>query len=323
MREFELIDALHPRLAARRDDTRLGIGDDAAILMPSPDRELLVTIDTLIGDRHFPGDTTAFDIGYKAVVVNLSDIAAMGGAPAWLTVSLAAPTLDRGWVDAFVDGLQAACAAYPGPEPIDIVGGDTTRADQLTITVTAIGHVASGQAIRRSGARAGDLVAVTGTLGDAAAGLARWPQREPGAPETDALIRRLVRPDLRDGRALIGRATAALDVSDGFLADLGHILAASNVGARVAVDDLPAAHALAAAAPDLATFRHWQATGGDDYELCLTAPAAQIGPLRDALGCALTVVGEITAKPGLTCLDRHGQCLTADVFRHTGWDHFA
>ncbi|ROO25595.1 thiamine monophosphate kinase [Salinisphaera japonica YTM-1] len=323
MREFELIDALRTCLAARRDDTRLGIGDDAGILAPLPHSELLVTTDTLIRDRHFPGDTSVFDIGYKAVAVNLSDIAAMGGAPAWLTVSLAAPALDRAWADAFVDGLQAACAAYPGPDPIDIVGGDTTRADQLMVTVTAIGHVPSGQAIRRSGARVGDLIAVTGTLGDAAAGLVRWPQREPGASETDPLIRRLVRPDLRDGRALIGRATAALDVSDGFLADLGHILTASNVGARLAVDDLPAAHALAAAAPDLTTFRRWQATGGDDYELCLTAPADQIGPLRDALDCALTVVGEITAEPGLTCLDRHGQCLTADVFSQAGWDHFA
>lgn len=322
MREFELVDHLRRRLKTTRADTRLGIGDDGAVLAPPAGTELAVTTDTLIAGRHFPVDATAFDIGYKAAAVNLSDIAAMGAAPAWLTVALAAPTLDAAWCGAFVDGLLTACSACPGEQPIDIVGGDTTRAECLMISVTAIGQVPAGRAVRRSGARIGDVILVTGTLGDAAAGLDLWARRHAHDATIDALVARLNRPPLRRGSALAGRAHAAVDISDGFLADLGHILAASGVGARVDIDLLPAADALADVAPDAATFRRWQAAGGDDYELCITAAPDQVDALRDALGCALTVVGEIVAEPGLVCLDRLGRTVAPDTLGPPGWDHF-
>lgn len=323
MREFELIDLLTSRLAPRRDDTERGIGDDAAVLKPTPGRRLAVTTDTLIAGRHFPHDTDPADIGYKAIAVNLSDLAAMGADPAWLTVSLAAPTLARSWCEALIEGMQAACCDGSTALPIDIVGGDTTRADTLTLGVTAIGQVDAGGAITRGGARVGDWIAVTGTLGDAAAGLRLWPARHAAGIHEQALIDRLTRPTLRNGAALAGRVHAALDVSDGLLADVEHIARASRLGAQIALNALPCSEHLAAVVPDVDDRQRLQATGGDDYELCMTFAPGQYDALARALDCPLCVIGEIVASQGVTLIDAQGQAQAAADYGIRGWDHFA
>lgn len=315
MREFALIDRLAARLAAHRADTRLGIGDDAALIAPSAGEELAITTDTLIAGRHFPDDTPAFDIGYKAVAVNLSDLAAMGADPAWLTIALAAPTLEADWCDAFLDGAIAAI----GQAQVDIVGGDTTRG-ALSITVTAIGRVPAGQALRRDGAYEGDLVAVTGTLGDAAYGLDCWPARARANPDQAFCIARLARPQWRAGAALRGLAHAAIDISDGLGADLGHVLKASGVGATIDIDALPASAALLNEC-DRARRRSLQWAGGDDYELCITLAETDLAGAQAALGCSLTPIGRIDAEPGLRVVDDNGEALS--LAGAAGWDHFS
>jgi len=320
VREFELIKQLTHRLAPTRADTLLGIGDDAALLALPAGQALVVTTDTLVSGRHFPVDTSAFDIGYKSVAVNLSDLAAMAATPAWLTLALAAPTLDSTWCTQLLDGALAAI----GTSGVDIVGGDTTRSECLTITVTAMGYCPIEQAVRRDSARAGDVIAVTGTLGDAAAGLAEWGH---GASDMTAhaayLIDRLCRPSWRNGLAMRGQAHAACDISDGLCADLGHILAASTVGARLYMDALPTSNALLAYQPDADARQRLQLTGGDDYELCMTLPPAAVASVADALGCPLTIIGEIVAEPGLSLVDAQGAEYAAQTYGIGGWDHFA
>lgn len=321
MREFELVTTLGQRLAARRSDTLLGIGDDAALVAPRPGWELAVTTDTLVVGRHFPYDTPAVDIGFKTVAVNLSDLAAMGAEPAWLTLSLSAPSLDASWCDALIDGAQAAI----GSQAIDIIGGDTTGSDQLMLSVTAIGQVPAGQALKRSAARPGDLIAVTGSLGDAAAGLAFWPQRATADELMQYLIERLRRPTVRRGTALRGFVHAAIDLSDGLLADIEHICQASGVGATIELDCLPCSDALAMHGPQgLLSRCRLQAAGGDDYELCVTLDPGSVTAAEAALGCRLTVIGRIDAEPGRRLLDAAGQPVAfTDLGVPAGWDHFA
>ncbi len=318
MQEFALVQRLRDRLAARRPDTRIGIGDDCAVIAPEPGVELAVTTDTLIAGRHFPLDTPAFDIGYKAIAVNLSDLGAMGAAPSWLTIALAAPALDEQWCDAFIDGAESAI----GRADVDIIGGDTTRGD-LSITITAIGTLAAGSAIRRTGARVGDIIAVTGTLGDAAQGLALWPERATLDAQARTLCDRLSRPQWRAGACVCGLARAGIDISDGLAADLAHILKASTVGARVDVDALPASAALHDALPDAAARQRLQLTGGDDYELCLVIDPADVDQARNALDCALTPIGVIEAEPGLRLVDRLGHAVDILQGAPSGWDHFS
>jgi thiamine-monophosphate kinase len=318
VREFDLIALLRQRLAANRTDTRLGIGDDAALVAPVAGVELAVTTDTLIAGRHFPKDTPAVDAGFKSVAVNLSDLAAMGAEPAWLTVALATPALDADWCRGFVEGLLAATCGLN----VDFVGGDTTKSEVLTVSITAMGTVPCGQALRRDGARVGDLIAVTGTLGDAAAGLALWPQRAATAPLEQPLIARLTRPTARQGGALRGLVNAAIDISDGLLADLGHILHASNAGATVNVDALPCSEALASYATDQDTRRRLQATGGDDYELCVTLAPQSLAAAQQMLDCPLRPIGHVEPEPGLRLVDANRQPLQTESLGRAGWDHF-
>ena len=289
--EFELIDRIRHR-AAGRDDVVLGIGDDAALLLPPPGMLLAVATDTLNVDVHFPGETAAADIGWKALAVNLSDLAAMGARPAWATLSLSLPHADVAWVDAFLDGFLELAARHG----VALVGGDTTRGP-LSVCVTVHGFVAPEAALRRGGARAGDDVWVTGSLGDAAAALVQW--RAGGA--ADAPLRaRLDRPVPRidAGLALAaGIANAAIDISDGLLADLGHVCDASGVGAEIDLAALPASAALQSRF-DPEARRAVQATGGDDYELCFTAPPAQRDAIAALAACCatpMTRVGRIVA----------------------------
>jgi len=275
MSEFDLIARIRAR-AQTRADVRLGIGDDAAILQAPPDRRLVVAMDTLNAGVHFPEGTAPADIGWKALAVNLSDLAAMGAEPAWCTLSLSLPESDAGWLDGFLDGFLGLAARFG----VALVGGDTTRGP-LSVCVTAHGFVEPRAALRRSAAQAGDDVWVTGTLGDAAAALRQW---QAGGARDAALRARLDRPTPRiaAGRALLGIAHACIDVSDGLLADLGHICETSGVCAEIGIDALPASAALRAAFAGDA-LRLAQAAGGDDYELCFTAPAVARAAVEEAL----------------------------------------
>jgi len=243
MTEFTLIERIRAR-AATRPDVLLGIGDDAALLAVPAGQALVVTTDTLIAGVHFPAETAPADIGWKALAVNLSDLAAMAATPAWCTLALTLPDADGDWVDAFLDGFLELAEQHG----VALVGGDTTGGP-LSITVTAQGFVPSDVALRRDGAQAGDDIWVTGTLGDAAGGLAQW-QRQ--GLMSAKLRHRLDRPTPRvaAGLGLRGLAHAAIDVSDGLAADLGHVLAASRLGAEVELGRLPTSRSLREHFPD-------------------------------------------------------------------------
>ena len=311
--EFDLIARIRARVATRADVV-LGIGDDAALLAPPPGRQLVVTADTLNDGVHFPRGTSPADVGWKALAVNLSDLASMGAEPAWCTLSLSLPQSDPAWIEGFLDGFLDLA----GQHGIALVGGDTTRGP-LSIAVTAMGLVEPGRALRRDGARVGDEVWVTGTLGDAAGGLALL-DREP----VPALRARLDRPTPRvaAGRALAGIATACVDVSDGLLADLGHVCARSHVAARIDVDALPASAALMEVIGEADRIA-LQASGGDDYELCFTAPAdagADIGAVTAQFGLRNTRIGRIVAGEGVHPVDAKSQPWSSP---RRGYDHFA
>jgi thiamine-monophosphate kinase len=313
--EFSLIDRIRAR-ARTRADVALGIGDDAALLRVPAGCLLVVSTDTLVAGRHFPKDTGASDIGWKALAVNLSDLAAMGAAPAWCTLALTLPQADADWLDEFLDGFCELADAHD----VALVGGDTT-AGPLAITVTVHGFVPDGEALRRDAAHVGDEVWVTGTLGDAAGGLRQWQAR---GLQSAKLRHRLDRPTPRveAGLALRGLARAAIDVSDGLAADLGHVLAASGVGAELELGRLPTTVTLA----EHFTHEHerWrlQLAGGDDYELCFTAPASSALAIEQALSACdvvATVVGRVVPGAGLSLRTPEGEAF--DLPR-AGFDHF-
>lgn len=315
MEEFELIDRIRHRVVPR-EDVILSIGDDAAVVQVPPGKQLVVATDTINRGVHFPDNTAPADIGWKALAVNLSDLAAMGAVPAWCTLSLSLPHGDMVWIDAFLDGFfELATASH-----VALIGGDTTRGP-LSVSVTVHGFVEPGRALRRAGARVGDEVWVTGTLGDAAGALAQW---RAGAVVDSALRRRLDRPTPRLAVAagIAGIAHACVDVSDGLLGDLRHICDASGVGAEIDLPAVPASPALEA------TFggarRHaLQTTVGDDYELCFTAPptaAAAVARVARDAGTPITRVGRIVAGSGVRALHADGSEWAAPTL---GFVHFA
>lgn len=317
--EFSLIDRIRQLTAQHRDDVRLGIGDDAALLTVPPGQELAVAIDTLVAGVHFPLDTTAADVGWKALAVNLSDLAAMGATPAWALLALSMPNADTAFVDGFAQGFAQLAQSYR----LALVGGDTTRG-VLTISVAVHGFVPPGKALTRAGAQAGDAVLVTGTLGDAAAGL-QCVQRNHRRDDAQAryLIERLNRPTPRvaAGLALRGHASACIDVSDGLLADLGHICASSQVGAEIEAALLPRSSALLDLFNDT-TSREFALTGGDDYELCFTVPAQYVAAVQAdlaKLGCGATRIGRVVQGEGVRVRDSEGHWLES---ARQGWDHF-
>ncbi|NOT87143.1 MAG: thiamine-phosphate kinase [Lysobacter sp.] len=291
--EFDLIARIRQRATAR-GDVIVGIGDDAAILSVPPGMRLVVAMDTLNAGVHFPAETAPADVGWKSLAVNLSDLAAMAATPAWCTLSLSLPQPDAAWLDGFLDGFLELAVQHD----VTLIGGDTTRGP-LSICVTAHGLVDPRGALLRSTARAGDDVWATGTLGDAAAALRQW---QAGGGIDAALRARLDRPTPRiaAGLALAGIAHACIDISDGLLADLGHVCRASRVGAELDVDALPASDALIAAF-DPATRRELQIAGGDDYELCFTAPKTARLAVQEAMSaCDVPVarIGCINADAG-------------------------
>ncbi len=335
--EFDLITRHFNRTVAR-SDVVLGVGDDAAILSVPPGQELMVSMDTLVAGVHFFADADPAGIGHKALAVNLSDMAAMGAEPAWVTLALTLPVIDDAWLTRFSAGFHALAQSFG----VTLVGGDTTRGP-LAITVQIHGFAPPAAAFRRDHARAGDAIYVTGTLGDAGLALACAADRlDAGSPAQRAwLCERLEKPAprVREALRLRGLAHAAIDISDGLYADLGHVLAASGVGATLALDELPlsptfrAVVALPAVAGALRTrFGEGRALlpwaelalgAGDDYELCFTAPpahGARIEAALDAAGCAWTRIGVIDERPGLRCVRAEGDLYEP---RCVGYDHFA
>jgi len=297
----------------------LGVGDDCA-LVRSGDEALAITTDMLVAGTHFLPDTDPHALGHKALEVNLSDLAAMGAEPAWFTLALALPGIDDDWLRPFADGLLALADAHG----IELVGGDTTRGP-LTISVTAAGAVPLGEALRRDGAVAGDDVWVSGSTGDAALALAHLQQRVVlDAADAAACLERLHRPQPRValGCALRGVAAGAADVSDGLLADIGHILERSQCGADIEFERLPRSAALRACA-DQALAAACLVGGGDDYELVFTAPPerrAAVEAAGEAAGVPVTRIGRIVdGEPVARLLDARGAPMRVE---RPGFDHF-
>ena len=316
--EFDLIKQYFVRKRPGR--AVLGIGDDCALLAPSPGMQLAVSSDMLVEDRHFFGGADPYFLGHKCLAVNLSDLAAMGAAPLGFTLALALPRAEPAWLDGFSRGLFALADAHD----CELVGGDTTRGP-LNVCITIFGELAPGRALRRDAARAGDDVWISGSLGDARLWLAGRLGEVALDPADLALAAPRMHaptPRLALGRLLAeeGLAHAALDISDGLAGDVAHILAASRVGALLDVDALPAGPALAR--QPRALRRRFTAAGGDDYELCFTAPAAHrdaIAAAGERSGTPVTRVGRITAEPGLRWVDADGAPLALGL---RGWDHF-
>jgi thiamine-monophosphate kinase len=320
--EFDLIRRffLRPQAAhAAQSGVVLGIGDDAAVLALPPGTELVAAVDTIVAGRHFPEGTDARSIGHRALAVNLSDLAAMGATPAWATLALTIPGVDLDWLERFAAGFFDLADA----NGVALVGGDTTRGP-LTLSVQIMGYVPRGTALRRSGARPGDLLAVTGTLGDAGAGLAF--ATSPAEAQERIAALELVRrfeypaPRVKFGVAARGVATAAMDLSDGLVGDLPKLAAASGVAAHVWVERLPLSDALRAAVP-LDQARDWALAAGDDYELMVAVPGHQYTDLAATaaqLNLRLTTIGEFHAGRGVTWSLNGKHFLPA---LH-GWDHF-
>jgi thiamine-monophosphate kinase len=313
--EFDLIARWFTRPAR---NAVLGVGDDCALVAPSPGMQLAVSTDTLVEGRHFLSTVPPDALGHKALAVNLSDLAACGAAPLVFTLALTLPRVDEIFLDGFAQGLFALA----DEQGIELAGGDTT-AGPLAIGITVLGQVPPGQALLRSGARAGDALWVSGTLGDARLALEafRGTVALDGAA-FEAARSRMERPTPRValGLALRGVATSAIDLSDGLVGDLGHVLARSRVGATLDVDTLPAGSALAAQPPALR--RECMLAGGDDYELLFTAPPAAHDAVLAAgarARTAVTRIGRIDAQPSLRIVDREGCAIDA---RRAGFDHF-
>ena len=309
MAEFSIIDTYFNRPQHHAVD--LGVGDDSAVLTPPANQQLVICTDTLVAGRHFPLDTDPHAIGWKSVTVNLSDIAAMGAKPHSILLALSLADIEHDWLKGFSQGLYACCDQFG----VSLIGGDTTQSPHLTISVTALGWIESGQAITRAGAQVGDYVCVSGQIGDAAFGLAHL----------DHVLRKRLdypTPRCQLGQQLKGLASSMIDVSDGLAQDLGHILQASAVGARVEAALLPALPDLRRALADERLFS-LQLAGGDDYELLFTAPQQareHVLAASRAAGVLVSRIGRITDNSGcLEVVDGNGDPVHLN---HKGFDHF-
>ncbi len=317
--EFSLIKAYFSALTPDRDDVLLGIGDDCALLKPPADQLLATSVDTLVSGVHFFADVDAYRLGQKALAVNLSDLAAMGATPAWFTLALTLPEVNNDWLKAFSAGI----ADLANQHHSQLVGGDTTRGP-LAITIQVTGFLAADKAFRRDAAKVGDKIYVSGTLGDAGAGLLLKQGKLSLANLTESdqqfLLDRLELPTPRNVLAsqLLGEIQSAIDISDGLLADLQHILTASQVGAIIDTNALPLSATLQKLPAEQAI--KLALTAGDDYELCFTMPANTAGVLEAALGGQVTCIGEITEFPSLKLLPENTQ-QNLDV--KPGYDHFS
>ncbi len=316
--EFALIDRYFRNCGVRRTDVRLGVGDDAALLDSPAGCDLVAAIDTLVDGVHFPHGCPAASVGHRVLAVNLSDLAAMGAKPAWALLALTLPDIDENWLEEFAAGFAALARSYD----VALVGGDTTSGP-LCATVQILGHVPHSQGLLRSGARPGDLVFVSGTPGDAAAGLAIEQGRLQGAPDVTAHLRKRFlypSPRMALGKSLRGYASACIDVSDGLLGDVGKLAQASGCGVELTYENLPVSEELVAAVGD-ARARELALTGGDDYELCFAVSPANVGRLRQDLPperWGYSLIGTMREAAGAAVL-RDGNVME---FSHSGYDHF-
>ena len=322
--EFDLIARYFSRPARHQP---LGVGDDCALIAPAPGMQLAVSSDMLVEGRHFLSTVDPAKLGHKALAVNLSDLAACGAKPVAFTLALSMPAVDEAWLEGFSRGLYALADEHG----CELVGGDTTRRP-LNICITVFGEVPAGQALLRSGAKAGDDIWVSGNLGDARLALEAFRGNVSLPEAVFAQCRARMEtpaPRVALGQALRGIATAAIDISDGLLGDLGHVLRKSGAGARVELEvamKLLAARAVLARLPG--TFApeflmEMVLAGGDDYELAFTAPASQRDAVEGAArgaGTAVARIGSIEAEPGLRLVDAQGQALQR---RFGSFDHFA
>ncbi len=316
MDEFEIIRRYFERESSGKN-IRIGIGDDGAVLIPSPDRDLISVVDTLVSGIHFPESLAPEDIGYRAVAVNLSDVAAMGARPRWMTLALTLAEFAPVWLDGFARGLFEAA----DENELALVGGDTTRGNETVISVQIIADVEPGQAMTRAAAEPGDAIYITGTVGDAAAGLSILQSGSPASDDVDYLIARFARPAARVevGAAISHFAHAAIDLSDGLFADLEKLLAASGVSGSLELADIPLSTYLTNLMDEDDALR-FALGGGDDYELCFTANAAadEIGEISARSGVAITPVGQVGEGSGLHCT-RNGD---EYHYQDAGYRHF-
>ncbi len=318
MNEFELIRTFFASHPVARDDVVIGIGDDAAVVRVPDGMQAVVTTDTLVAGVHFLPDADPVSVGHKALAVNVSDLAAMGAEPAWFTLNLTLPEVNTAWLQRFCEGMFGLARRYN----MQLIGGNTSRGP-LAIVINAHGLVPEGQALRRSGAKAGDRIYVTGELGDA--GLALLHQLgKLHLPDPDiiAIADRLARPMpcIQGGMALRGIANSAVDISDGLIADLGHILESSHAGARVFLGRVPVSTVYRKYVGQIG----WDVAlaNGDDYELCFTAPqenTASVERLKSELRYTITYIGDVVAEPGLSIFDNDGKPYEP---RAAGHDHF-
>lgn len=317
MNEFSLINSYFKSISHQRSDVVFGIGDDAACLHVPQGMDLLVSTDTLVAGVHFLADWDAYDIAIRSVNVNVSDMAAMGATPCWISLALTIPAVDEVWLRRFSEGLQKVVH----DTHLALVGGDTTRGP-MSLTITIHGLTPSGCAVRRDGASIGDKIIVSGDLGGAAQAVAFL--KEPSLDEKteSILMNKLRRPLPRvDLIPLLRRyATAAIDISDGLSADLSHILDASHVGACLMRDAIPVHPLVRQIQQDNAL--DFALSGGDDYELCFTIPASKEAEFlnelkRNRLDC--TVIGTIEAEPGLRIKTLTGAVMPVQI---KGYSHF-
>lgn len=318
LNEFSLIEHYFSAIGGA-GGVALGIGDDGALLDIPVGQQLVVSVDTLVAGAHFPEDAPPDAIAHRALRVNLSDLAAMGATPRWFTLALTLPGADMDWLE----GFSRALAMDAGQFGCALVGGDTT-AGPLSISIQVMGLVPSGQALTRSGARAGDHVFITGTLGEGAAALQLF---EPSVKLATAVSERLQKrfyqptPRLQEGLNLCGVASAAVDVSDGLLADLGHIAEQSALGAELQLSALPVAPWLKRLA-DAGTVQDWVLSGGDDYELCFTVPPENLAAIDGMIArgeLIASCIGRMTTARGVRCIDGGGRLVQID---RVGYRHF-
>jgi len=313
MDEFEIIRRLFTP-DKTSDSVIVGVGDDGAILRPDVGRDLVAVVDTMVSGVHFPGDLNPADIGFRAVAVNVSDIAAMGGRPRWMTLALTLDNADQDWLQELSSGIASAASAFG----VELVGGDITRGSEFVISVQITGDVEPGLVMTRRGASPGDNIYVSGSPGDAALGLSLIQSGDTQLAGSEYLIGRFKRPDarLQLGQAIAPVASAAIDLSDGLYADLGKLLAASGVAGVIELNDIPLSDALLRAVDRTGALRY-ALGGGDDYELCITASGDSVIGIGEHLKTSVTKIGRVLEGQGLSCtLDGKAYDYRDDGYRH-------
>lgn len=318
--EFNLIDKYFVNRQPQRKDVHLAAGDDCALVKPPGHVEIAISTDTLVAGTHFLAEANPAWVAHKALASNISDLAAMGATPAWVSFALTMPEVDEQWLEPFCDSFFKL-ADYFG---IQLIGGDTTQGP-LSLTLTVQGFVPEGKALRRDGAKVGDWIYVTGNLGDSKAGLEVLldPEANQSKPYARELEERhyISSPRVLAGRALVNLASSAIDISDGVISDLKHILKRSQVGASIDVSALPISQELRQFTSDISAAQHYALTSGEEYELCFTVPEENKGSLESALshtGTKVTCIGQIRPVEFFE-LHNNGQPLSWDL---SGYDHF-